>query len=187
MFEKEIYNRTHQLVRMDAHKCVGLADALYFGDHANFVSRLNDYPQEQYLYISKLIELKFEEIKDTVKNYTLNSATSTSASKSKQWLKILRTHLKLACQLAPDEVVKIVEKTIKENFYPLEECLKTCQEFRQLEASAMITKKIGSYKESITLYLELLDRDLNIKEFRKELYVFERDRNKKVENERKEI
>jgi hypothetical protein len=44
MFEKEIYNRTHQLVRMDAHKCVGLADALYKGDHNNFVSRLNDYP-----------------------------------------------------------------------------------------------------------------------------------------------
>lgn len=75
------------------------------------------------MYISKLIELKFDEIKAAVQNYTLNRA---EPQKSKQWLKILRTHLKLACQLAPDQVVKIVEKTIKENFYPLEDCLKTC-------------------------------------------------------------
>lgn len=66
MFEKEIYNRIHLLVRMDVHKCVGLADALFFDEPNKFVYRLDDYPLEQYLYISKLIELKFDEIKATV-------------------------------------------------------------------------------------------------------------------------
>jgi len=46
------------------------------------------------MYISKLIELKYDEIKQTVQNFTLNRAEAT---KSKQWLKILRLHLKLAC------------------------------------------------------------------------------------------
>lgn len=72
MFEKEIFNRTHQLVRMDAHKAVGLADALFDGDHNTFITKLNDFPKEQYQYISKLIELKSVEIRETVQNYTLN-------------------------------------------------------------------------------------------------------------------
>jgi hypothetical protein len=37
-----------------------------------FISKLNDFPKEQYQYISKLIELKSNEIKETVQNYTLN-------------------------------------------------------------------------------------------------------------------
>lgn len=46
MFEKEIYNRTNQLVIMDPHKAVGLADALFEGDHSTFIQKLNDYPHE---------------------------------------------------------------------------------------------------------------------------------------------
>lgn len=46
MFEKEIYNRTHELVRMDAHKSVGLADALFNGDHNTWIQKLNDFPME---------------------------------------------------------------------------------------------------------------------------------------------
>jgi hypothetical protein len=42
---------------MDAHKSVGLADALFCGDHNTFIQKLNDFPKEQYDYISKLIEL----------------------------------------------------------------------------------------------------------------------------------
>jgi hypothetical protein len=33
---------------------------------------LNDYPREQYDYISKLVDLKKDEIKQIVQNYTLN-------------------------------------------------------------------------------------------------------------------
>lgn len=35
-------------------------------------------------------------------------------------------------------------------------------------------KKIGAYKESIMIYLELLKKELNIKAFRKELYTYDR-------------
>ena len=72
------------------------------------------------------------------------------------------------------EVITIVTNTIKQNIYPLEDCLKTCQEYRQPEACALIQKKIGAYKDSIMMYLQLLDRELNIGEFRRELYVFDK-------------
>ena len=45
----------------------------------------------------------------------------------------------------------------------------------------MITKKIGSYKESIQMYLNLLDRELKFEDLRKELYIFDRERKKKEE------
>ena len=51
---------------MDPHKAVGLADALFDGDHQLFITKLNDYPKEQYQYISKLIDLKYDDIKQTV-------------------------------------------------------------------------------------------------------------------------
>jgi len=48
----------------------------------------------------------------------------------------------------------------------------------------MLTKKIGAYKDSIHLYLRLLERDLNISEFRKELYIFEKEKVRKVSAEK---
>ena len=39
-------------------------------------------------------------------------------------------------------------------------------------------------KDSIQLYLKLLERDLNIDEFRKELYIFEKEKIKKANAEK---
>ncbi len=62
-------------------------------------------------------------------------------------------HLRLVCELEPENVTYEVEKIIKDNFYPMEECLKICVEFKQIEASALLNKKIGNYESAITLYL----------------------------------
>lgn len=49
----------------------------------------------------------------------------------------------------------------------------------------MLTKKIGAYKDSIVLYLQLLEKDLNVKELRKELYLFEKNKKMKEEDAKK--
>jgi len=38
----------------------------------------------------------------------------------------------------------------------------------------LLQKKIGAYKESIMIYLQMLDKDLTIKAFRKELFIYDR-------------
>jgi len=38
----------------------------------------------------------------------------------------------------------------------------------------LLQKKIGAYKESILIYLQMLDKDLAIKAFRKELFIFDK-------------
>lgn len=49
----------------------------------------------------------------------------------------------------------------------------------------MLTKKIGAYKDSIVLYLQLLEKDLNVKELRKELYLFEKKKKEQEEADKK--
>ena len=49
----------------------------------------------------------------------------------------------------------------------------------------MLTKKIGAYKDSIVLYLQLLEKDLNVKELRKELYLFEKKKKEQEEAAKK--
>ena len=78
---------------------------------------------------------------------------------------MLRLHLELACQLKPDMVNQIVRKATKENYYPMEEYLKICEQQKQTEACALLCKKIGAYKEAVHHYLELLETKLNVKEF----------------------
>ena len=80
-----------------------------------------------------------------------------------------------------------VEKIIKDNFYPMEECLKTCIEFKQIEATALLYRKIGNYQEAINIYLRMLEQGLNFKRFKKELYYLDQQQKKMQEKERQQI
>ena len=40
LFEREILSKAVTLVKIDPHKTVGLADALYNGDHLEFLNRM---------------------------------------------------------------------------------------------------------------------------------------------------
>lgn len=51
--------------------------------------------------------------------------------------------VRLICILDPIHVKTEIKKIIKDNFYPMEDCLKTCSEFKQIEATALLNKKIG--------------------------------------------
>ena len=59
---------------------------------------------------------------------------------------------------------------VKKKYYPIEECLKLCEEKGVVEALAVLTKRKGDYKKSITLFLQVL-KDLSVKEVISELYV----------------
>lgn len=93
-------------------------------------------------------------------------------------------HLRLVCELDAENVTYEVEKIIKDNFYPMEECLKICDEFKQIEASALLNKKIGNYESAITLYLEILKKEINYERLKKELYYFDKENKRHLEKER---
>lgn len=88
-------------------------------------------------------------------------------------------HVKLTSKLAPNNLVSLIKQIGKENFYPVEECLQICNAAGDLEASALLNLEIGSYQESIKLYLKVLKRDLNVRAFRKELFFLQNHRRTK--------
>jgi len=84
-------------------------------------------------------------------------------------------HVKLLCILEPLRVTKEIEKIVKDHFYPAEDCLKICMDFKQVEACAILNKKLGNYTESISQFLKVLQNELNFERFKKELYYFDKD------------
>ena len=55
-------------------------------------------------------------------------------------------------------VIQIVRNATKENYYPMEEYLKICEQNNQTEASALLCKKIGAYKDAVNHYLDLISQ-----------------------------
>lgn len=53
--------------------------------------------------------------------------------------------MRLTSRLDPDQVVPLVKLIATDSCYPLEECLKECIASDQIEASALLSKRIGKY------------------------------------------
>ena len=87
-------------------------------------------------------------------------------------------HVKLLCILEPSRVAKEIDKIVKDHFYPTEDCLKICMDFKQIEACAILNKKLGNYSESISQFLKVLQNEMNFERFKKELYYFDKDQQK---------
>lgn len=117
------------MTSLDSHKAVGLIDCLFkdqVSQHLAFMNRMKEYPNEQYLYTEKLLELNGDRAKKIMIEYSMRHALAQEAS---DWLEILNKNLELACRLEPDTVVQKIKANIKANFYPAEECLKVCAKY----------------------------------------------------------
>lgn len=69
----------------------------------------------------------------------------------------------------------------------MEKCLEICNEFKQIEASALLNKKIGNYQQAISLYLQQLKVGLNYDRLKKELYFLDKETKKHQEKERQNL
>ena len=75
------------------------------------------------------------------------------ADENQRWTEILKMHVKLLCLHAPESVTAQIKQIIKDNFYPMEECLKIVEQYKQKEATALLNKKIGNNKKAITILM----------------------------------
>jgi len=71
-------------------------------------------------------------------------------------MNLLSQHVRLVCIYEPENVTKTIKKIVKDNFYPIEDCLKICKEFKQTEATALLYKKIGNHSMAVSIYLMML-------------------------------
>ena len=159
-------NHVVQLVILDVHKSVGLCEVLFNSDHARFIDHLNVDPKNQLRYVSKLIELNGEANKSILKQ------DLQKASLVKKWNEIFCLHIKLVCRIEPESIVELIKHVCHEGYYPIEDCLKIIKEHNLMEAEAIFLKKLGSYSECVQVYLNVLNINFNVHQFKKEIYFF---------------
>jgi len=93
-FEYKVKQSTALLIKADAQKTVGLCDALFDGDHMLFINQLKTQPVEEFTYLSCLLEVKHDIIKENVTNLVQMNSEQDATNKS---IVILKRHLELAC------------------------------------------------------------------------------------------
>ena len=73
-FKRKVLDSIFILVRCDPHRTVGLCDIVFNGDHLEMIKRIGDRQEDrledQFVYLSKLIEVNFDKIKQHVTNMT---------------------------------------------------------------------------------------------------------------------
>ena len=156
-------------MKANPHATIGLCDAVFDGDHLKLIERLEHRPQDQLTYLRTLLKEKHDDIKSTVNNITNMNMDVDAGNRS---IKYLKKHLKLACKLEPKTVYSIVEIACKQNCLQIEAFIKICKDNKQIEAEALLNKKLGNYCESIELYLKVIEETIekDISCFKKELY-----------------
>lgn len=134
----------------------------------------------------ELLDLKKEDIKAlfTSSGHMQGGRLSVRMGENQKWTDILCTHVRLLCKHEPQSVPYEIKQIIKDNFYPMEECLKIVTEFSQVEAMALLNKKIGNYTNSIDLYLKLLKDQVDFSDLKKELWHLKQERYRHKELER---
>jgi hypothetical protein len=70
-YERAILSNAVNLVKIDAHKTVGLCDALYDGNHLEFLNRMANDSEQRFAYASKLLELQSEKCKEAIQDYAM--------------------------------------------------------------------------------------------------------------------
>ena len=97
-FEQEIFSYAPVLTKISPHKAVGLISCLFNDSHAShlsFIEKMDGSKQEQYMYTKMLLDVKSDEVKKIIQNYTLTSMNETEAVMT--WKRVLCLNLELAC------------------------------------------------------------------------------------------
>lgn len=148
----------------DIHKGIELCDKIFKSQHLKFINKLADDKELQLLYMQELLRSKADIIRETLMPSNVVQITSQPRQEAQQkkridkkkWLEFLSLHVRLICELRPRQVTHEIEKIIKTNFYPMEDCLQICTEFNYLESAAILNKKIGNYSKAVELHLRIL-------------------------------
>ena len=87
----------------------------------------------QLLYILRLLEVKKDEIKEIFTSSGLGAESSAAQMREderKMWTRILKMHVRLLCLHAEHAVPSQIKQIVKDNFYPMDECLKIVKDFK---------------------------------------------------------
>lgn len=96
--------------------------------------------------------------------------SSANPAEAKKYIEFLKLHLRLCCQFNQVKVLTLVEKMVRNAYYPVQDCLQICQEFDQKEAAFLLNKKLGKYFEAVEMGLNIILQKVNLTNLKIEVY-----------------
>ena len=115
-FKREVAQNIKKMVQMGAKETIKLVDEKFSGNHKEMIDQLQRDPLEQMQYLATLLEERDQVIEETIRSYGLQS---TNPQEAKRYIEFLKLHLRLCCQHQQNKVITIVEKMVKNTYYPI--------------------------------------------------------------------
>ena len=154
--KEEVLNKLPDLADISIEKVTELVESWFKNDQQNIVQKLNRVPKLQLKYVENVIEKS----RDDIENYLLRDTIVVNDQKYEYYSQLLKMHILLLCQYSKKEVLPNLEKKIQ--FYPIDECLKICQEHKVYDASIYLMQLTGAIIDALKLSLNVLNLCLNV-------------------------
>ena len=146
-----------ELVKIDVGESVALIDRWYMEEDQEHIilHELSQQPQIQFNYLRNFLSENHKKIDQAISEATYSN---DRRSEAQRYLQYLTLHVRLLCQL---DTPLSVHDAVKQDFYPIAECLSICREFKQSRAIAVLLKRNGQFLESIGAYLGVLEDEID--------------------------
>ena len=136
---------------MDSMKTVKLCEEWFDENYVQVAEEMREHKDVSYNFFNAvLISCEDKITKEYNNAVMMNSQAHQISDKYKSVL------LRLVELLAEKRVKnhgKLIVDLVSRNYMPIEECLKVCEKRNAIEASAILYRRQGKYKESIKLYI----------------------------------
>ncbi|KAF2069909.1 hypothetical protein CYY_008770 [Polysphondylium violaceum] len=139
-----------QLLLIDSSKTAQLIMDCFSSDHEKVLKELSQFPKLQYTYLQGLYN-------PIISRDTGGGTTTKISLIQSSGLQITNeTHelyLRLMCTFSPESVYRYLVSNDK---YPLDSCLKICQQFNNFEGSIYLLERTGDVFKALEMFLVIL-------------------------------
>lgn len=152
-------------IEMNPEKTVQLCDQWFEGDYYQIVKAINSFtPSKSYAcqlcfnYINTVLEVQKHAIMEEHKQNTINSYAGGGSGAGTQSDKYKELILELTRIVCKKQYRKNAMEYVQREYFPIEECLKICEDKGITDACAVLYKRKGDLQKSISLLIVVLSR-----------------------------
>jgi len=135
---------------LDVKRTVDTVDIWFKNKHFEVVKRLDKQPKFQLEYLLTLLDEKENYLELLFKG---ESVSEKECPDAKIYTELILIFVELLCIYRKSDV----EKYVKKEYYPLENCLTLCQKYKINSAVAFLLHRAGRFSEAIDVYLKLMN------------------------------
>ena len=94
-----------------------------------------------------------EKSRDDIENHVFGSIVDVNDQKHAYYIQLLKMHIQLLCQYSKKDVLPNLQKKLQ--FYPIDECLKICLEYKVNDAAIYLMQLTGAIIDALKLSLNV--------------------------------